>query len=249
MYESALALWNLGYLEQATSRHTRALDLASGLKLPANIADAYSYAGMFCQLLRDPQQAEQFARIALTISNEKGFPYMRILSAGALGWSLALQGQTAEGIALTRQGIDLAQETGLHLHYSQLAAMLGEILILAGRHEEAIDVLDEGIRRFEMYRDLLCAADLWTLKGDALLALHAGDDEIDGCYRQGLTLARELGAQVSTLRAATRLTQFELRRGQAGSIEVLQTIYASFTEGLDTHDLRAAADVLALVAG
>ena len=249
LYESALALWNMGFLEQAKNRHTRALDLASGLTLPANIADAYSYAGMFCQLLRDPQQAERFARIALTISNEKGYPYMRILSAGALGWSLALQGQTAEGIALARQGIDLAQETGLHLHYSQLAAMLGEILILAGRHEEAIDVLEEGIRRFEIFRDLLCAADLWTLKGDALLALRAGDDEIEGCYRQGLTQARELGAQVSALRAATRLTQFELHRGQAGSSAELQMIYASFTEGLDTPDLRAAADVLATVAG
>ncbi len=110
-------------------------------------------------------------------------------------------------------------------------------------------MLDEGIRRFEAYRDLLCAADLWTLKGDALLALNAGDDEIEGCYRQGLALASELGARVSALRAATRLAQFQHSRGVAGGSEELHAIYASFSEGLDTPDLRAAADVLAMMAG
>ena len=159
-----------------------------------------------------------------------------------------MQGQLAEGIALSRQGLDAAEETSMRLHYSQLVAMLAESLITAGRHEEAIDVLDEGIRRFETYRDLLCAADLWTLKGDALLALNAGNDAVEECYQAALVLARQLGAQVSALRAATRLAQYQHGRGQAeAGRQAVQEIYTWFSEGHDTPDLRAAVDVLAIV--
>ncbi len=245
LYESALALWNMGYLEKARNRQARAVALAKELTLPANIADAKSYAGLFSQLLREPQQTQGYAQLALQISNEKGYPYTRILSAVLLGWSLAMQGQMAEGIALARQGLNAANETSLRLHYSQLSAMLAEILMAAGRHEEAIDVLDEGIRRFEQYRDLLCAADLWTLKGDALLALNTDYNAVEECYQNALALARRLGARVSTLRAVTRLAQFQLDRGQAESgFLALQEIYAGFSEGHDTPDLRFARKLL-----
>jgi len=160
-----------------------------------------------------------------------------------------MQGQVAEGLALARQGLDAAEDIGLRLHYSQLAAMLAEILMAAGRHEEAIQVLDEGICRFETYHDLLCAPDLWTLKGDALLALNAGHSAIEACYRSALALAHRLGARVSALRAATRQAQFQHGSGHLGEDRrELQEIYDWFDEGHDTPDLRAAAAMLSAVA-
>ena len=249
LYEGALALWNMGFLDQARERLARSVVAAKKLTFPANIADAYSYAGFFYHLLRDPASTGFYAGPALQISSEKGYPYTRLLSAVLLGWSLAMQGQVAQGLALARQGMDVAEDTGLRLHYSQLAAMLAEILMAADRHEEAIDVLDEGIRRFETYHDLLCAADLWTLKGDALSAVNAPCDEIKGCYRAALSLARRLGAQVSALRTATRLAQFQHGHGPWGEERrELQEIHDWFDEGHDTPDLRAAATVLFAVA-
>jgi DNA-binding SARP family transcriptional activator len=245
LYESALVLWNMGYLDQARDQQARAVALARELTLPANIADAYSYAGFFCHLLHDPASTGLFAGPALQISTDKGYPYTRMLSAVLLGWSLAMQGQVAEGLALARQGMDAAKDIGLRLHYSQLAVMFAEILMAAGRHEEAIEVLDEGIRRFETYHDLLCAPDLWTLKGDALLALNAPCDEIMDCYRAALALARRLRAQVSALRAATRLAHFQHGHGQWGEgRRELQEIYDWFDEGHDTPDLQVAAAML-----
>lgn len=245
LYEGALALWNMGCLDQARDRLARAVALAKELTFPANIADAYSYAGFFYHLLRDPASTGFFAEPALQISTDKGYPYTRILSAVLLGWSLAMQGQVAEGLALASQGMDDADATGLRLHYSQLTAMLAEILMAAGRHEEAIDALDKGIRRFEIYHDLLCAADLWTLRGDALRASQAGCDETEECYQRALSLAHRLGAQVSALHAVTRLVQFQHQYGNAENRHKLNEIYDWFSEGHDTPDLRAAADVLA----
>jgi tetratricopeptide (TPR) repeat protein len=239
LYEGALALWNMGFLDQARERLARSVVAAKELTFPANIADAYSYAGFFYHLLRDPARTGFFAEPALQISTDKGYPYTRILSAVLLGWSLAMQGQVAEGLALARQGMDAAEETSLRLHYSQLAAMLAEILMAAGRQEEAIQVLDEGIRRFEAYHDLLCAPELWSLKGDALHALNAPCDEIKACYRAALFLACGLGTQVSALRAATHLAQFQHGLGpwEEGRRE-LQEIYDWFDEGHDTPDFK-----------
>jgi len=143
-----------------------------------------------------------------------------------------------------------ACESSQKLHYTQLAALLAESLILAGRYREAVEVSDDAIAQFEKYRDLLCAPDLWTLKGDALLALGATDEEAEECYSAALVLAQELGAKVSELRAATQLAR--LRQGQGWPQEGLaglRTIYDWFTEGFDTPDLIAAKVLLDELAG
>ena len=158
LYESALALWNMGYLDQARRQLARTTSLGQELVLPANIADAYAYAGLCHQLLRDPSTVQQFAEPALQISMDKGYPYSRILGAGLLGWSLSMQGQTAEGLALARQAMAAVEEYDQKVHYSQLAAMLAECLMLAGRHAEAVDVADEAIVCFEKFRDILLRA-------------------------------------------------------------------------------------------
>ena len=245
LYESALALWNMGYLDQARRQLARTTSLGQELSLPANIADAYAYAGLCHQLLRDPSTVQQFAEPALQISIDKGYPYSRILGAGLLGWSLSMQGQTAEGLALARQAMAAVEEYDQKVHYSQLAAMLAECLILAGRHAEAVDVADEAIVCFEKFRDLLCAPDLWTIRGDALLALGASHDEIEASYHSAMALAQELGAKTSELRAAVNLARLRQMDGQPNDGEsMLRIVYDWFSEGFDTPDLRMAKELL-----
>lgn len=235
----------MGFLDQSRSRLARTESLAHKLELPANIADAYAYAGLSYQLLRDPVAVRRYAEPAFQISVERGYPYSRILGAGLFGWSLAQQGQIDEGIALARQGMATAAEYGQQIHYTQLAGMLAESLLLAGQNREALAVTDEAIARFAQHRDLLCAPDLHRLKGDALLALGGTDREAEECYRAALALAQELGAKVSELRAATALARLYQRQDNAGTgLATLQTIYDGFSEGFDTPDLLAARSLL-----
>ncbi len=246
LYESALVYWSMGLLDQASAWLERAVAHASELTLPANIADADAYAGLVYYLLRDPVRTQAAADRSLTVSVAKGYPYTRFLSSVALGWSLAVQGNPAEGVALARQGMAASIEFGQRLHHSQLAAMLAEACLLAGHDVEALDVADEGIASFAAYRDLICAPDLWLLKGEALSRLGAPATEVEECFAAGLALARELGARVSELRAATRLAQFQQLHGRAGAgRQTLQELYARFTAGHDNPDLRAAQALLA----
>ncbi len=245
LYESALASWSMGLLDQAQAWLARAVAHAQTLTMPANIADAQAYAGLLYHLLRDPQHTQAAAERALAISMEKGYPYTRFLGAVALGWSLAMQGNTAEGVALAQQGMAASIEFGQRLHHSQLAAMLAEAYILAGHPVEALDVVEEAIAAFRDYRDHLCAPDLWLLKGEALDRLGAPGDEIEACYGAGLALARQLGARVSELRAATRLARFQQRHGHAtAGRKIIQPVVAWFSEGRDSVDLHTAYSLL-----
>jgi adenylate cyclase len=250
LYESSLALWQTGYLDQAQCRLNETVAHAQNLMLPANKADAFGYVALIYQLLREPVYVQQFAEPALHISNEKGYPFSRFMAAIALGWSMTEQGEIAEGSALAHQGMSAAEDAGQRLHYSQYAAMLAESCLVAARPVEAIDILDQAIAAFHRYRDLICAPDLWRLKGEAMLALNAADDKVESCYQDALSLAQELGAKTSELRAATGLARLRHRQGRsADGHRLLSVVYEWFSEGFDTPDLRAARQLLDMLAG
>jgi DNA-binding SARP family transcriptional activator len=249
-YESALACWQMGLLDQARAWLARSIAHTGRLTMPANLADAAAYAALVYHLLRDPAHAQATADRALSLSVERGYPYPRFLASVALGWSLAVQGEPAQGVSLARQGMAASVELGQRLHHSQLAAMLAEACLLAGHCTEALDVVDEAIASFADYRDLICAPELWLLKGEALAAAGAEADQVEACQRTALALAQELGAKTSELRAATQLARLLQRQGRPGEgLLVLTERVRWFTEGRDTPDLLAAQQLLAELTG
>jgi DNA-binding SARP family transcriptional activator len=241
----SMGLWDLGYIVQASDKLDAAIALSRELTLLANIADSCAYSGLVCHLLRAPQRAQTFAESALKISTEKGYPYPGALGAAVLGWSLAAQGRMAEGIALAEQGMAASENSGQRACRSQLAAMLAETYILAGRYDEAIGIVDAGIAELGRFHDVLCAPDLWILKGDALLTLGVTDAQIEICYQAALALARELRAKVSELRAAVSLARLRQHQGRsAEGHQLLYEVYGWFSEGFDAVDLQIASKLL-----
>jgi len=241
----AMALWNMGYLDQARQKVEALNATQRELTLPSNIADSAGYAALLYYLLGKPQQAQEYAEINLKINDEKRNRHNSVNGLVVLGWCKAMQGNVDEGIALIQQVLKMTHELGAPLHQSQYMVMLAEACISGKRYRQALEVLDEGIRRFLRWRDLGCAPDLWLLKGDALQALGASEEHIDLCYQMGLCFAQELKAKVSELRAALRLAK--LRKTQGFSKEghhILQSIYSWFTEGFESPDLIAARNLL-----
>jgi predicted ATPase len=74
--------------------------------------------------------------------------------------------------------------------------------------------------------------------------------EAESCYAQSLDLARHQGALSWELRTATSLARLRQRQGRtAEAMEVLQPVYARFTEGFRTADLMAASTLLGTLQG
>ena len=241
----AMGLWHLGRIDQARCKLDTAIALSERLTLAFNIADIYGHCGLVLHLLRDPGRAQPLAEKTMQISIEKGSRMAGLLGGALLGWSLALQGQAADGIALLEQTLNDESLSGENLRHSQFAVMLGEAYAAAGAYADVIRVVDEGIREYQRSHNLLCAPDLWTLKGDALHALGASAVEVEGCYEAALTLARDLHARVCELRAAASLARLWQRQGRGTEgHDLLKGIYLGFSEGFDSVDLTAARQLL-----
>jgi predicted ATPase len=88
------------------------------------------------------------------------------------------------------------------------------------------------------------AAELNRLKGKLLLR-QGHSEAAEQLYRKALSIAIEQGAKLWELRAAVSLAR--LRRDQhrrAAARDLLAPVYAWFTEGFDTADLKEAKALL-----
>jgi len=70
-------------------------------------------------------------------------------------------------------------------------------------------------------------------------------EEAERCYREAIERARGMSAKAFELRATTRLGRLlQSQERGAEAHELLAPLYASFTEGFDTRDLREAKALL-----
>ena len=111
---------------------------------------------------------------------------------------------------------------------------------------EALQLLDEALARVSCLEERWFEPDLWRLKGEALVALSPdGAAEAKACYERALAVARDQGARLWELRAATSLARLWRDQGErAEAHDLLAPVYGWFTEGFDTADLKEAKGLL-----
>src|SRR2546422_1030159 len=108
----ALALWNLGYPDQALKRSHEALTLAQELSHPFSLVFALNWAAWVHQYRREGQAAQERAEAVMELSSEQGFAYYLMQGTMLRGRALAEQGHGEEGIAQMRQGLAAYRATG-----------------------------------------------------------------------------------------------------------------------------------------
>jgi adenylate cyclase len=122
--------------------------------------------------------------------------------------------------------------------------MLADVHRRAGRHDDGLAVVAEALEIVRRERSRFYAPELLRLRG-ALLVAGGEEGDAEASIEEALELARHLGARSLELRAATSLAPLWRRRGAAErGRRLLAPLYASFEEGHDTPDLRAAAALL-----
>jgi predicted ATPase len=116
----------------------------------------------------------------------------------------------------------------------------------AGQWAQATAALEHVFSRVQECQERLWEAELHRLKGELLLQQSADQAaEAAACFQQALDIACHQQAKSLELRAATslaRLWQFQGQRQDA--YDLLAPLYAWFTEGFDTADLKEARAVL-----
>ncbi len=160
--------------------------------------------------------------------------------------ALTEERQLQEGIAGMRSVLEDNRASGVGLGNSWLFAHLAGAHKKAGRVEEGLAVVAEGMAFVTKTGERMMEAELHRVKGDLLLALTTSDQAgAETAFRDALELARRQSGKLWELRAATSLARIWQQHGRKKEArELLAPVYDWFTEGFDTSNLKEAKALL-----
>jgi predicted ATPase len=240
----ALALFQLGYPDEALARCCEAVDDAEQLSHPFGLAYVLHHACLLDQLRRNLPQLRQHNAELTALAAEHGFALWRAAAVVLDGWALAEGGRAAEGVARIEDGLQAWRATGAGLFVPYFLALLGTTHGAEGEGAEGERLLTEALDTGCASGERWFEAEVHRLKGE--LSLAGGDRAAaEACFLSAIAFAREQAAKLWELRAATSLAR--LWRGQgrrAEACDLLAPIHAWFTEGFETADLKDAKALL-----
>jgi tetratricopeptide (TPR) repeat protein len=267
----ALTLWYLGYPEYARQRSDEAIVLAQELVHPHSLAYALYFATQLHCLRREAPAAQAQAEALLELARQQEIPAREVRGTVLRGWALAAQGQSTEGIARMRQGMDAHRSMGAMQRPYDLA-LLAQAYAWIGQTTEARHLLAEALALTHRYGGYYYQAEVHRLTGEVLLMQDAGGGvpgspapelpkitahkdeatgpsprptEAEACFRQALDIARQQQAKSLELRAAMSLSRLWQQQGwRTEAYQLLAPLYDWFTEGFDTADLQDAKALL-----
>jgi class 3 adenylate cyclase/predicted ATPase len=249
----ALALWGLGYPDQARQRSQEGLRLAQEIAHPVSLTFALTFTAMLHQFCRESALTQHWTETTIALAGEHGLVQWLQMDTFLRGWARTEQGDVEAGIAQMRQGMTGWWAMGADLHRPYFLALLAEAYGKVGQVDEGLRVLDEALAAVRDHDERLNEAEVYRLKGD--LTLQGATSEPRPCaaaevsFRQALALSQHQEAKAFELRAATSLSRLWQQQGKRTEArELLVPVYAWFTEGFDTADLQEAKALLEALA-
>jgi len=210
-----------------------------------------SFIGDLYQLLGEDDTASALIEASLRMAQEQGLPYWTARALFIRGLLLAKGGQHDEGLVQMNQGLEAMQTTGAELNRAYFLAQLAETYGQVGQLEVGLAMVAEALHRMEKTEERWWEAELHRLRGALLLVQKGCNDavssnlptvaEAEASLRRALDTARQQQAKALELRAALSLGRLWRRQGRREAAQQLVAeVYAWFTEGFETKDLREA---------
>ncbi|MEZ4681259.1 MAG: hypothetical protein R2932_44295 [Caldilineaceae bacterium] len=241
----AISLWLNGYPQQAANlaqschaQRSEVTDLNDSTVMMFQAALFWRNLGKVANLTVEAEQMLALGtKYEIALARQSGSVFS--------GWLLAKQGQLSAGIALICQGIDGFRRMGHAMYQTHRLAMLVEMLLWTAEYKKADKILQEAFDISERRGERFWDVELYRLQGDLLLAQGEPDKRTEAAYLRAIKIAQQQGAKSLELRATMALCRLWQRQGQVTEAhQELSQIYNWFTEGFDTHDLRAAQALL-----
>jgi class 3 adenylate cyclase/predicted ATPase len=237
----ALADWVLGYPDNALAISSKSLALAERIAHPFSLDVTLLWNAMLHLNRGEPELVMQRLGTAEALAAEQRLGF--VLEPRFLrGAALSALGAFEEAIACLREG--LAGRLGTMRFRPYGFANLAEALAQQGEYGAALAAVRDGVEAQKETGQLLWEAELHRLEGIALLGLKRLN-EAQRALEEALRVARRQEARAYELRAAASLARLWGEQGRrAEARELLAPVYAGFTEGFNTADLKNAKALL-----
>ena len=138
------------------------------------------------------------------------------------------------------------QATGAGFLVPYFRSLLAEVHGRSGALNEGLDLLTDALNRVEETGERWFEAELHRMMGELMLRLPKADPiAAEARFGHAVATARQQGAKLWELRAATRLARLWSEQGRRGeAYDLLTPLYSQFSEGFGTPDLQAASAIL-----
>jgi predicted ATPase len=242
----AMALWQLGYPDQALKLGKDVLALARRVSHPFSLAFAGWCFGVMLQLRREARAALQHAESMIALFAEHGFIDQFSWATGLRGWAMAEQGRNEEGFTHILDALAATRARGAELWRPHGLCMLADACRETGRLEDGLGALTEALAAADEQESRALEAEIHRLKGELLLRQdHSKAAEAQSCFQRAVEIARKQSAKSLELRATVSLARLVAKQGHRDEARgMLAEIYNWFTEGFNTADLKDAKALL-----
>lgn len=241
-----LALWYLGFPDQAARQMETAVQRSIHLKHLFSESFAWWHTSWFHSLSRDGTLTQDCSQKAFAIADEQSFVMWKLLSLVDLGFGMHLQGRPEDAVAMMVQAAETLQAIGAALSVPHCQHKIAQVKWKLGQTDEALEHLRIEIEHAERCHEKLTLAECHRLRGEILLSQSADHRAAaESCFRLAIEIAQSQQAKSWELRAASSLARLLDEHGQRDEgRKLLENIYNWFTEGFDTADLIDAKSLL-----
>jgi DNA-binding winged helix-turn-helix (wHTH) protein/tetratricopeptide (TPR) repeat protein len=249
--------WALtGEIDKARSQATRALREARATGNPWALAYGLISESVIHTLCREPDQALEEADAVMTLCAQYGFDLFAALGAWSKGAALLEKGDSISAIEILSRGFDAFEATGARAYSISYLVLIAEAHGKLGEPARGLELLRTSEARPAPDRRELWDPEYHRVEGELLLQLgrqqlESGADGTSTLQVAETSLLRAVEiaswqeAKLLELRAARSLARHWAEHGQVVPARtLLGRVYASFSEGLDTPDLREARALL-----
>jgi predicted ATPase len=242
----ALALWHLGYPDQALKVVCEMCELARTIGHAFSLEHAVDFAAFLYHYCRLGTEVKAMAEEEMTIATEQGFPFWHALGTLHKGAGLLLQGRREESLPVLLKGFSAFRTTGAEVRVPSYFGLLGDAYTQSARFEDAHKALNEGLAIAEKNDDRCHEAELIRLKGELLLAESPDRVAVvEDTFRRAIETARHQQSKGWELRATLSLARLWRREGRRDEArDLLAAVYGAYTEGFTTPDLLEAKKLL-----
>jgi class 3 adenylate cyclase/predicted ATPase len=242
----SVGLWLLGYPEAALAGSERGLKEAREIDQVAALMFALSITNVTRLLCRHYAMAGSLAKELFALADEKGAPLWRANAIIQQGCALAHTGTAFNSAQMISSGIAEFRSTGATVRPWQLS-FLAMVRAELCQFDDAWNTIDEAIAAMETTGEKWYEAEVNRVAGEIALMMPQRDESKAHTYfARAMESARKQQAKSWELRSAmsiARLWRSQSKRDEAR--DLLAPVYAWFSEGFETPDLRDAKALLA----
>ena len=243
----ALSLTMLGDLDQVEVALRAAVDLAYRIDHKPSLSQAHMFCAENYIMLNRTDEAEAHLNICVPLAEKYSLANYLIPAKIMQGWVLVLRGEVGTGVRQAEAALEtLKSFPSRRFHLPIRIGIVGLTKAAAGDIDGALALFTSALEAASTTGERWYEPELLRFKAEMLLALPTRrENEAEQCLEAAIALAQRQEARFWQLRAAVTLANLWVDQGRRDEgRDLLTSIYAGFTEGFHTADLRAAKTLL-----